>query len=345
MLSILILLVYIPSGTFSIVAMDPETNEWGVAVASRVYDVGYIVPWLKAGVGAVASQAYSNPYLGPWALEELAQGKSAEEALKIILERDTMPEQRQVGIVDTRGGSVSHTGQSTNAWAGHRTAPYVAVQGNILTGPEVVDSMFAVFQRTKGVLAERLLSALEAGEAAGGDSRGKQSASLIVVRKRGGYQGVDDRLVDLKVVDNAEPVQELRRQYELWQYNFLSPAYLRLAEEEKDKEEMLLKKAYALLVKALESEIESPEVYNSLAWEFALKKKYPEKTLEAAKRAHELAPDDANIMDTLAEAYYAAGNYEQAVYWEKKALEIEPDNEFFNTQFKKFEEALKTIKK
>lgn len=344
MLTILILGAFISQGTFSIVAMDPETDEWGVAVASRVYDAGYIVPWLEAEVGAVATQAWANPYIGPWALEELAHAKSAKEVLKIILEKDTLPEQRQVGIVDNQGTSAAHTGKQTNAWAGHKTAPFISVQGNILTGPEVVDSMFAVFQRTEGVLAERLLSALEAGECAGGDSRGKQSAAMVVVRTRGGYLGVDDRLVDLRVVDNPEPVQELRRQYELWQYNFLSSAYLRLADEEKDKESMFLKKAYALLIKALESNIERPEVFNSLAWEFALLKKYPDKTLEAAQRAHELAPDDANIMDTLAEAYYAAGDYEKAVYWEKKALEIEPDNEFFNKQLKKFQKGLKNIK-
>jgi len=345
MLNILILLAYISQGTFSIVAMDPESDEWGIAVASRVLDVGYIVPWLEADVGAVATQAYTNPYFGPWALDGLSRGKSADEVLKIILEKDTLAEERQVGIVDINGKSVAYTGQNTLEWAGHKTAPYVSVQGNILTGPGVVDSMLTVFQKTEGPLAERLLSALEAGEKAGGDKRGKQSASITVVRKRGGYQGVDDRLVDLKVVDNPEPVKELRRQYEMWQYAFLGPAYLRLADEEKDTEEAFLKKAHLLLLKALESELESPEVYNSLAWEFALKKKYPEETLEAAKKAHELAPKDANIMDTLAEAHYAAGNYEQAVYWETKALEIEPGNEFFKKQLNKFKKALRNIKK
>jgi uncharacterized Ntn-hydrolase superfamily protein len=199
--------------------------------------------------------------------------------------------------------------------------------------------MLAVFERTNGPLAERLLSALEAGEKAGGDNRGKQSASIIVVTERGGYLGVDDRLVDLKVVDNEEPVAELRRQYELWQYAFMAPAYLRLADEKEEKGEMYLVKTYALLLKALESETESPEVYNSLAWEFALRKKYPKETLEAAKKAHALAPDDANIMDTLAEAYYAAGYCKEAVVWENKALEIEPDNAFFKKQLDKFEKA------
>jgi uncharacterized Ntn-hydrolase superfamily protein len=326
-------------GTFSIAAMDPQTDEWGVAVASRVLDVGYIVPWVKADVGAVATQALSNPYLGPWALEELAQGKSADEVLKIVLAKDTLPEDRQLGIVDNKGRAASHTGKNTNAWAGHKTAPNVAVQGNILTGPEVVDSMLAVFQRTQGPLAERLLSALEAGEKAGGDSRGKQSSCLVVMTKRGGYLGVDDRLVDLKVVDNPEPVKELRRQYELWQYAFMAPAYLRLADEKAEKGDLYLAKTYSLLVKALRSETASPEVYNSLAWELALRKKYPKETLEAAKKAHALAPDDANIMDTVAEAYYAAGNYEEAVEWERWALKIEPGNAFFQGQLEKFEKA------
>ena len=337
MINIILLLVCLSDyGTFSIVAMDPQTDEWGVAVASRVPDVGYIVPWVKADVGAVASQALSNPYIGPRVLEELEAGKSANEALKIVLAMDTIPEDRQIGIVDKHGNSISHTGTTTNAWAGHKTAPYVAVQGNILTGPEVVDSMFAVFQRTDGPLAERLLLALEAGEMAGGDSRGKQSASIIVMTKRGGYLGVDDRLVDLKVVDNPEPVQELRRQYELWQFAFMAPAYLRLADEKADKEEIYLARTHSLMMKALTSEIESPEIYNSLAWQFALRKKYPEATLEAARKAHTLAPDDANIMDTVAEAYYAAGYYQEAIQWENKALEIDPENAFFKKQLKKF---------
>jgi uncharacterized Ntn-hydrolase superfamily protein len=341
MLNIFALLVCLcGNGTFSIVAMDPQTDEWGVAVASRVLDVGYVVPWVEAEVGAVASQALSNPYLGPRILEALKQGQSAEEALKKVLSKDTIPEDRQVGVVDKNGKSASHTGTTTNAWAGHKTAPFVAVQGNILTGPEVVDSMLAVFQRTEGPLAERLVSALEAGEKAGGDNRGKQSAAIVVVSKRGGYLGVDDRLVDLKVVDNPEPVQELRRQYELWQYAFMAPAYLRLADEKPEKEEMYLAKTYSLMHKALASDVTSAEVYNSLAWEFALRQQYPEETLEAALKAHALAPDDANIMDTVAEAHYAAGDYSAAVEWETHALEIDPENEFFQKQLKKFQEAV-----
>jgi uncharacterized Ntn-hydrolase superfamily protein len=341
MFTILILLSFIHSGTFSIVAMDPQTNEWGIAVASKVLDVGYIVPWAQAEIGAVATQAYANPYIGPWALEALAQGKSAEEVLKIVIERDTLAEERQIGIVDMNGNAAAYTGENCLDFADHKTAPYVCVQGNIITGPEVLENMLEIFQKSQGPLAERLLLALEAGEKAGGDKRGKQSSAIIVVRRRGGYQGVDDRLVDLKVVDNTEPVKELRRQYELWQYSFLAPAYIRLADEE--SKEIFLDRAYSLLLKALEKNLESPEVYNNLAWEFALRKMYPEKTIEAANKAHKLDPDDANIMDTLAEAYYAAGDYKTAISWEKKALEIDPKNEFYKKQLKKFEEALKSM--
>lgn len=323
-------------GTFSIAAMDSETGEFGVAVSSKVFDVGYIVPWLKAGTGAVATQASSNPYYGPWALEALSDGKTAEEALKLVLSRDSVPEERQVGIVDKYGNSASHTGKNTLEWAGHRNAQYVSVQGNILTGPGVVDSMFNVFQRTEGPLGERLLSALEAGEEAGGDRRGKQSAALYVVLENGGYQGVDDRLIELKVVDNEEPVRELRRQYEQWQFGFMAAAYLRLIDEKHEKREVFLDRAHSLLEEALESDIQNASIYNSLAWQFALMRKYPEETLRAAEKAHDLEPEDPNIMDTYAEAFYAAGRYEKAVEWEKKALEMAPENEFFKKQLEKF---------
>jgi len=336
----LILLLADPgSGTFSIVGRDPQTGELGVAVASRVLDAGYIVPWLEAGAGAIASQALANPWLGVWGLQDLAAGRTADEVLKDNLARDSAFEDRQIGIVDKDGRSAAFTGKNCNAWAGHRTGDNYSIQGNILTGPEVVDSMTAVFLRTTGPLAERLLAALEAGDKAGGDKRGRQSAALYVVLHRSGYQGADDRLVDLKIVDLADPVKELRRLYELWQFNFMAPAYIRLSDEIEDREtsENYLGRAYDLLMKALKSGVETPEVFNSLAWEFALRKKYPKETVLAANLAHELAPDDPNIMDTVAEAYFAAGDKSKAVYWEKEALKRDPENEFFKGQLKKFQ--------
>jgi len=337
---LLILLLADPgAGTFSIVARDPATGELGVAVASRVVDAGYIVPWLECGAGAIASQALANPFLGAWGLEDLAAGRAAEVVLKDLLARDSAFEDRQVGIVDRDGRSAAFTGKNCSAWAGHKTAENYSIQGNILTGPEVVDSMAAVFLRTAGLLAERLLSALEAGEKAGGDKRGKQSAALYVVVRRGGYQGADDRLVDLKIVDLADPVKELRRLYELWQFAFMAPAYIRISDEigNMEQSEIHLARAYDLLMKALKHGVESAEVYNSLAWEFALRKKYPKETVLAANMAHELAPDDPNIMDTVAEAYFASGDKNKAVYWEKEALKRDPENEFFKGQLKKFQ--------
>lgn len=338
-LVLLMLFAGVGSGTFSIVAVDTATGEFGVAVASRVLDVSYGVPWLEAGVGAAASQAYANPYLGKWALEELAGGKSAEEVLNIVIARDSTPDLRQLGIVDRTGQAAAYTGKSTLEWAGHNTAHGVSIQGNILAGPEVIDAMLKTFQETRGILPERLMKALEAGEAAGGDRRGKQSAALYVVRKRGGYQGADDRLLELKVVDNEEPVKELRRQYELSKYVFLGPTYIRLADEGKSSADLFMARAHELLVSALSSSITDAEVYNALAWEFALRKAYPDETIEAAEKAHELNPEDPNIMDTVAEAYYAAGKYRKAVRWEREALKLEPNNAFFKGQLKKFKAA------
>jgi uncharacterized Ntn-hydrolase superfamily protein len=337
---LLILLLADPGfGTFSIVARDPATGELGVAVASRVVDAGYIVPWLKTGAGAIASQALANPFLGVWGIEDLAAGRTAEEVLKDLLARDSSFEDRQIGIVDKDGRSAAFTGKNCSVWAGHKTGENYSIQGNILTGPEVVDSMTAVYLRTTGPLAERLLAALEAGEKAGGDKRGKQSAALYVVVHRGGYQGADDRLVDLKIVDLADPVKELRRLYELWQFTFMAAAYIRLSDEigNMEQSEIDLARAYELMMKALKSGVESAEVFNSLAWEFAVRKKYPKETVLAANLAHELAPDDPNIMDTVAEAYFAAGDKSKAIYWEKEALKRDPENEFFKGQLKKFQ--------
>ena len=324
------------TGTFSIVGMDAERREWGVAVASRVLDVGYIVPWMQVDVGAVATQALSNPHLGPWALQALREGADARQALASILARDPDAAVRQVGMVDRNGQAAAHTGSGTQAWAGHRTGDGVSVQGNILVGPEVVDHMLRAFQAASGPLAERLLVALEAGEQAGGDRRGKQSASLHVVRRQGGYQGVDDRLVDLKVLDRADPVAELRRLYGQWQYAFLVEAYCRLADAEPACELVLMRSVRDLLDTALRSTSTSAEVFNELAWHLALRKKYPEETLRAAQRALELAPDDANVLDTLAEAWFAAGDAGTAASWEERALQLAPENEFFQRQLIRF---------
>jgi len=198
-------------GTFSIVAFDPVNQDWGVAVASKFFAVGSVVPWAKAGVGAVATQAWVNTSLGPRGLALLEQGADAETALKILVASDSGRAQRQVGIVDAKGNAATYTGEKCNAWAGGVEGVNFVCQGNILAGEKVVKAMAKAFETGKGELAERLLAALEAGDAAGGDSRGRQSAAILVVRPGGGYGGWDDRYLDIRVDDNPQPIKELRR--------------------------------------------------------------------------------------------------------------------------------------
>jgi len=197
--------------TFSIVARDPKTGEYGVAVASKFLAVGSIVPWAKAGVGAIATQSWANTGFGPGGLALLEEGLSAEETLKKLLENDEGFRLRQVGIVDKNGGAAAYTGVECHEWAGHITGEGYACQGNLLAGPEVVDAMSIAFQYAKGDLANRLVSALVAGEEAGGDKRGRQGAAVYVVKEKGSYDGNIDRYVDLRVDDHEHPVAELKR--------------------------------------------------------------------------------------------------------------------------------------
>ena len=201
----------VPS-TFSIVAADPNTGEVGVAVASRFFAVGTVVPHARAGVGAVATQSYANTSFGKHGLSLLSHGSSPEKVLEVLLGNDKGRNKRQVGLVSASGASASYTGTSCIAWAGGRSGPNYAVQGNILTGEEVVAAMEKAFLSTVGKpLGARLYAAIEAGDAAGGDSRGKQSAALLVCRKDGGYGGFTDRAIDIRVDDHPQPIRELER--------------------------------------------------------------------------------------------------------------------------------------
>ncbi len=211
-------------GTYSIVARDPATGELGVAVQSRVLGVGSIVPYAKAGVGAVATQSYANTAWGPEGLALLAKGKSAEEALQELVASDALSAKRQAGIIAPQGEPATFTGNGCMEWAGSRKGEHFTAQGNILAGPAVVDGMAEAFTKTEGTLAERMLAALDAAQAAGGDKRGMQSAALLVVRDGWGYGGQNDRYIDLRVEDHAEPLKELRRLLELHGKIFRRPA-------------------------------------------------------------------------------------------------------------------------
>jgi uncharacterized Ntn-hydrolase superfamily protein len=215
--------------TFSIVACDLKKQAWGVAVASKFPAVGAVVPWAEAEAGAVATQSFANTSFGPRGLELMSKGLSAEKTLTRLLSKDPEKESRQVGLVDLHGGAASFTGKSCFEWAGGLTGPGYAVQGNLLTGPEVVQSMEKVFRETKGELPERLFAALHAGSRAGGDRRGRQSAALYVVKPKGGYGGHLDRWIDYRVDDHIDPIPRLGELLELHHLYFgKSPASKRV---------------------------------------------------------------------------------------------------------------------
>jgi uncharacterized Ntn-hydrolase superfamily protein len=195
--------------TFSIVAFDPDLPAWGVAVASKFPAVGAVVPWATAGVGAVATQALANTTYGPHGLELLAQGKSAQEAAELLLDPDELRAQRQVGIVDAKGGSATYTGEECFDWAGGTSSEGVAVQGNILVGSAVIEEMYRAYRDSVAAFPQRLLEALRAGDAAGGDRRGRQSSAILIVRAAGGYGGLNDRWLDYRVDDDEEPLPKL----------------------------------------------------------------------------------------------------------------------------------------
>jgi uncharacterized Ntn-hydrolase superfamily protein len=200
-----------PVSTFSIVACDLERREWGVAVASRFLAVGAVVPYAQAEAGAIATQSLANTSYGPAGLKLLQSGGAATDVLKELTAADEKRESRQVGMVDAQGAAATFTGADCQPWAGGRTGPNSACQGNLLAGPDVLDAMTQAFEKSSGPLAWRLMSALEAGDAAGGDVRGRQSAAILVVREKAGYGGFTDRAIDFRVDDHAAPIPELAR--------------------------------------------------------------------------------------------------------------------------------------
>ncbi|HME81255.1 MAG TPA: DUF1028 domain-containing protein [Candidatus Eremiobacteraceae bacterium] len=201
--------------TFSIVAFDPAANELGVAVESKFLAVGSAVPWAEAGVGAIATQSWANTSYGPRGLDLMRKGATPQETINALIADDEHADERQVGIVDAHGRSATYTGAKCKDWASGTNGINYAAQGNILAGPKVVDAMVDGFEQTKGHLADRLVAALSAGQAAGGDRRGQQSAALYIAKPAGGYSGFNDRYVDLRVDDHSRPIDELARILEM----------------------------------------------------------------------------------------------------------------------------------
>ena len=202
--------------TYSIVACDPVASQWGVAVQSKFLAVGSVVPWAEPHVGAIATQSWANPRYGPDGLELLRSGQTAEEAVAALTGADEGREHRQLGVVDSSGRAATFTGKECQDWAGGRTGECYAAQGNILVSAATVDALAATFESNSHLeLAERLIECLAAAQAAGGDRRGQQSASLLIVEKDAGYAKLSDTVVDLRVDDHERPLAELRRLFSL----------------------------------------------------------------------------------------------------------------------------------
>ncbi|MGH8103352.1 MAG: DUF1028 domain-containing protein [bacterium] len=338
-----------PQGTFSVVGYDPSTGDLGVAVQSRFFGVGSVVPYAEAGVGAIATQAFGNTTYGPRGLTLLKLGMSAGSAVSLLTTNDGLRDQRQVGIVDAHGSAAAFTGKGTLDWAGNIGGEHFSVQGNILASEPVLKAMADAYQSTNDGLAEKLLAALDAGQAAGGDKRGKQSAALLVVRAGGGYAGYNDRFIDLRVEDNPEPLIELRRLYNLWQKTFGVGARLATAkamETNGNGEGALLerRKAYLIIQDILKEKPDDAQVLNASAWDLCSNIFNVKEGLEIAKRAVALAPKDWSIVDTLAECYYANGMYDEAIATETEALNAEPENTYYAQQIAKYRAAKEKMK-
>ena len=328
-------------GTFSIVAYDSITNEIGVAVQSKVYNVGITVPWAKAGVGGIATQALSNTSHGPNGLELLASGLSAQQTLDKLVTGDKGFENRQLGAVDVHGGSATFTGKECMDWAGGIAQRGYAIQGNILAGEAVVTEMEKAFLSTEGELSRKLVAALLAGQAAGGDTRGKQSAALLVVRPSDEYPEYNTRYVEIKVEDHPEPIKELDKLLEKFEGTFLVEAHVRYAEKyEKEGKKDLLTRELELvgltLKRVLGKQSEDAGVLNSLAWHLCTHDVFLDEALEAAKRAVALEPESPEIMDTLAEAYWRLNMNDEAVAAGEAALVLDPESVYLKEQLAKF---------
>ena len=332
--------------TFSIAAYDSVTQELGVAVQSRAFSVGMAVPWAEAGVGAIATQASTNETFGPAGLNLLRSGKAVPEVMRALIDADSGSAHRQLGIVDARGRSANFTGKQCSSWAGGITGPGYAIQGNILAGEAVVKGMERAFLDTKGELSERLLAALVAGQAAGGDKRGMESAAIVVVRPSEQYPEYRYRYVDLRVEDHKDPINELIRVYRMLEGQRLAEAHVRFAElyEKSGKKDLaqLERERVAESVKhALARPDADASTLNGLAWICATNNVHLDEALKAAERAVQLEPKNTGILDTLAEVHYRSGNAAKAIEVESQALSYAPEDQYLKDQINRFKSGIK----
>ncbi|MBZ5543113.1 MAG: DUF1028 domain-containing protein [Acidobacteriia bacterium] len=318
-----------PAGTYSIAGFDPVAGDLGVAVQSRYLAVGVGAPFAKANVGAIAIQCFQNASYGPRGLELLEKGLSPKEVVDELIRADPERDLRQVGVVDAHGRSFSYTGKNCPEWRGGRFGPNYVVQGDIVVGEAVVVSLEKAFVNTGGSLADRLLAALDAAEAAGGDRRGKQSAALLVVRKNGGVSGFSDRFIDIRVDDNPDSVRELKRIYALWERQFLALSRLRTAEDfaragNVEAARLERERARAPFEQDLRANPNDVDALETIAWVLTETGLDLDRAVELAERAIKLAPGEDDYRATLAEAYFRKGNIAKAIEIETELVQKNP---------------------
>ena len=329
-------------GTFSVVAFDSVTHEVGVAVQSKYFSVGTAVPWAEAGAGAVATQANVNVSLGPEALALLRTGMPAADVMRALAAADTSWDGRQVGIVDAQGRAATWTGRRCLDWAGGETGPGFTCQGNILAGPSVVANMAKAYRESRGEMAERLIAALEAAQAAGGDKRGMQSAALLVVRPSVSHPEYNVRYVDLRVEDHKTPIQELRRVWQIFEGFHAANAHLNYAAEydatgRPDLAVMERERVGESMRRALQRGEKDASLLNGLAWACATHDIYLADAIKAAERAAQLEPRNIDILDTLAEVHFRAGDPAKAIEVESRAAAIDPKSAYLKEQIERFQ--------
>ena len=327
--------------TFSIVAFDSVTQELGVAVESKYFSVGRVVPWAVAGIGAVATQANVNPTYGPKALAMMSSGMSPAEIMGALAATDSLWDSRQLGLVDARGHLATWTGPKCNTWAGGEAGADFVCQGNILAGPGVVADMARAFRASRGELAERLVAALEAAQAAGGDRRGQQSATMIVVRPSATHPEFAHRYVDLHVEDHRTPIKELRRLWLIHQGFHGAGAHMDCAAEYEAQGRADLaarerERVHESLAQALARGGNDASLLNGLAWACASHNVNLPDALRAAERAANLEPKSTDILDTLAEVHFRMGNAAKAIEIETRASAIDPKSAYLKDQIARF---------
>ena len=341
-----------PIEGYSIAAWDSATGDLGIALESSFTGAGGIVPYARANVGAIVTLSVANPEFGSMALGMLSRALGARQAVEGLIQEDSTPDVRQLAIVDAHGGSFAFTGSGCRVYAGSLTGRGYVILGNGLTGDGVLRAAARVFETAPGELAARMILALKAGEAAGGMAGGSRSAALLVVRTRGGYRGLTDRMIDLRVDDDPLPIGQLERMYSrsaaappsLPSGPVLIEDRLRAIEQfNKDKnysaarEEML--RVAEEYNRQLRAHPDDPDLLNRAAWNLSTYDIDKERALQLAKRAATLAPGRREMLATMAECHYRLGHYDEAIAIETELLAKEPANDEYWKQLQKFKDA------